>query len=129
LVLYNNALYGITDYIGLPPGGALFRIGTDGSDYTVLHSFGAGSDGSTPCALALSGSVLHGVTKGGGAYARGTAFSIDTSGANYAIDHDFAGSPNDAEWPNAAVWTGSAFYGMTTLGGSHDLGTIFALPL
>jgi len=81
----SNILYGMTrsggDQSGAP--GAIFRINTDGTSYSLLHSFGTGTsgyqfDGQLPSgSLTLSGSTLYGMTYLGGAMNQGAIFSVN----------------------------------------------------
>jgi uncharacterized repeat protein (TIGR03803 family) len=73
--------------------GTIFRIGADGTDFEVLHSFGGGSgDGSRPCGhLTLVGSTLYGISSQGGTSGRGTVFRIGTDGTGFSVLHSFSG--------------------------------------
>jgi uncharacterized repeat protein (TIGR03803 family) len=54
----------------------VFAVNTDGTGFTVLHTFN-GLDGSDPqSALLLSGNTLYGTTVGGGTHDDGTIFAI-----------------------------------------------------
>lgn len=76
-----GTLYGTTLNGGVSAssttGGTLYSIDTATSAETVLHSFGAGSDGNQPrTSLILTlGGVLYGTTIAGGASNLGTVFS------------------------------------------------------
>jgi uncharacterized repeat protein (TIGR03803 family) len=63
---------------GTGNSGTIFEIGTDGSSFSVLHSFtGGGSDGAYPNgSLTLDGQTLYGMTYGGGASNDGVLFSL-----------------------------------------------------
>ncbi|HEY1380214.1 MAG TPA: choice-of-anchor tandem repeat GloVer-containing protein [Gemmataceae bacterium] len=63
---------------GNPGDGTLFQILTDGTGYSVLHSFTGGpNDGAVPYGdLVLSGSTFYGMTSGGGGNGLGTIFSF-----------------------------------------------------
>ena len=79
-------LYGTTRFGGAADLGTAFRLNTDGSGYTVLHSFiGTPKDGAQPgAALWLAGDgTLYGTTHAGGSYNDGTLFKIffDTAAA------------------------------------------------
>ncbi len=56
LINVNGTLYGTTTRGGLPTCGTVFSISITGNE-KVLHSFGSGSDGCTPCAGLLNVSV------------------------------------------------------------------------
>ncbi len=66
--------------------GTIFSVNTDGSDYTILHKFGAGSkDGAHPeAALSLLGSTLYGTAYAGGKNGKGTVFSLSLAGGTSA---------------------------------------------
>ncbi len=71
------AAYSVTLY-----NGTIFSVNTDGSDYTILHKFGAVSkDGAHPeAALSLLGSTLYGTAYAGGKNGKGTVFSLSLPG-------------------------------------------------
>ncbi len=78
----DGKLYGSTEFGGTFGQGTLFKIGTDGSNFTSLHAF-ADSDGSKPSGQlveAANGSIW-GTTASGGSEGIGTVFSITQSGA------------------------------------------------
>jgi uncharacterized repeat protein (TIGR03803 family) len=63
LILSGNTLYGTAVYHGTSNGGTVFAINTDGTGFTVLHSFTLDSNGAGPHAgLILSGNTLYGAT-------------------------------------------------------------------
>jgi hypothetical protein len=82
-VLSGATLYGTTSGSYGPPAfhtnsfGTVFQINTDGSGFSVLKSFGGGSDGATPTAtLTWCGSTLYGTTCYGGISNCGVVFAI-----------------------------------------------------
>jgi len=95
LVLESNTLYGVTLRAGSGNGGTVFKVNTDGSGFTVLHSFSAMSgltnlDGANPQAgLLLNGGVLYGTTSSGGTGGLGTVFKMNTDGGGFAVLHNF----------------------------------------
>jgi uncharacterized repeat protein (TIGR03803 family) len=64
LVLSDNILYGTTSVSGSGGQGTVFALNTDGSGFTVLHSFQY-TDGGNPEPLILSGGTLYGMTLSG----------------------------------------------------------------
>jgi uncharacterized repeat protein (TIGR03803 family) len=84
LLLSGNTLYGTAAYGGASASGTVFAVRTNGTGFTILHSFTAldqtyytNSDGANPFAeLTLSGNVLFGTAKQGGASDAGTVFSL-----------------------------------------------------
>src|SRR5207245_2162792 len=86
LILSGNTLYGTTQYGGSGDG-TVFSVNTDGTRFTLLHTFtatshpgfvdGTNSDGASPRAgLILSSNTLYGTAYVGGSWGRGTVFSL-----------------------------------------------------
>jgi uncharacterized repeat protein (TIGR03803 family) len=82
LVLAGNTLYGTAAYGGSTGSGTVFALNTDGSGFTILHTFSSNdyytnSDGAYPWAgLVLAGDTLYGTTVQGGPSGSGTVFRI-----------------------------------------------------
>ena len=112
--------------------GAIFKVSTDGTDVSVIHSFAGGlNDGATPYnSLTLVGSTLYGMSFKGGSANCGTIFKVDTDGSDFSIIHSFAGGTNDGSLPKGDLTlVGLTLYAMTTQGGSSNLGTLFEIGL
>ncbi len=130
-VLSGSTLYGVTLYGGTStyPGGdgTVFKINTDGSDFTILHTFLGGADnGALPTGgLVQSGSTLYGTTMLGGDASKGTIFKVETDGSGFALLHEF--STSDGNSPNGLLLYGTTLYGVTAAGGSSDKGTVFKI--
>jgi uncharacterized repeat protein (TIGR03803 family) len=125
LTLSGSTLYGMTYYGGeFSNRGTVFKINSDGTRFTVLHSF-SWPDGQYPNGdLTLSGSTLYGMTLIGGSGAAGTVFKINSSGTGYTILHNFGGSDFDGATPSGSLTlSGSTLYGMTSRGGNNFGGT------
>jgi uncharacterized repeat protein (TIGR03803 family) len=130
LVQSGTTLYGMT-YAGGSDGlGTIFKIETDGTGFSVLHSFTTtGSDGTKPYgSLTISGSTLYGMTsEGGGIYNSGTIFKINTAGTGLGVLHTFTGGADGGAPLGELTLDGTTLYGMTYAGGSSGLGTIFKI--
>jgi uncharacterized repeat protein (TIGR03803 family) len=129
LVVSGSTLYGMTGEGGTAGLGTLFKVNADGTGFAVLHSFVAATgDGWAPAgSLILNGSTLYGMTEQGGG-AAGTVFRINTDGTGYATLHSFLGSPTDGANPlGDLLLVGSTLYGMTSVGGTSNLGTVFQI--
>ncbi len=133
LVLAGGTLYGTTSagggYVGV---GTVFRLNTNGTGFTNLHSFTNGMDGMSPMGgLVLSGSTLYGTTEGGGSNPSdsGAVFKIDTNGTGFAILHSFSATvtgTNSGAHPVASLaLAGGTLYGTASGGGSWGHGTVF----
>jgi uncharacterized repeat protein (TIGR03803 family) len=140
LVLSGNTLYGTASQGGTWGGGTVFALNTDGTGFTLLHTFVTtnnlcfdcpGSDGNSPYAgLILAGNTLYGTTAFGGDSGNGTVFKINADGTGYSILYSFSdfATNNDGAYPyGGLVLSGNTLYGTTSAGGSTGGGTIFAL--
>ena len=131
VILSNNVLYGTSFYGGSANNGTVFKLNSDGTGYTNLHSFSAyfpgftNSDGANPgggyvqnSALVLSGGALYGTAMNGGKFGGGTVFKINVDGTGFTNLHDFTGL--DGGGPNAGlILSGNTLYGVA--------GTVFKL--
>jgi uncharacterized repeat protein (TIGR03803 family) len=126
LISSDTMLYGTTFQGGHSNFGTIFKIGTDGTGYTLLKEF-KGNDGKYSYAtLVLSGATLYGTTAYGGSFNKGTVFRINTDGSDYTVLKEFSGS--DGTGPEATmVLSGTTLYGTTAVGGSNNLGTVFKI--
>ena len=132
LALVGNVLFGVTESGGSSGNGTVFRLNTDGSSYTNLHSFTVGSgtpstnsDGTGPEAgLTVSGATLFGTTSAGGLFGFGAVFAINTDGSGFTNLHSFHGG--DGAFPSGVMAASSGtLYGTTYEGGRFDHGTVF----
>ena len=75
-VLSGGTLYGstLTDGTDAASRGAVFKINTDGSGYTVLKHFASTNGAGPHGGLTLSGATLYGTTYYGGVWDLGTVF-------------------------------------------------------
>jgi len=122
----DGTLYGTTSGGGMSDNGAVFKVQTNGTGFTVLKYFTNSPDGATPLAgLVLSGNKLYGTTQYGGASGNGTVFAVNTDGTGFANLHSFSG--NDGASPQGAlILSGSTLYGTAAYGG-NGAGVIFAI--
>ena len=122
LVLSGNTLYGTTQNGGSSGFGTVFAVNTDGSGYSILHSFTRDTDGDYPTAgLVLSGNTLYGTTQMGGT-CYGSVFAVNTDGTGFRIVHCFQG-----DGPRAPlILSGNTLYG-TTCYGTNGFGSVFAV--
>jgi uncharacterized repeat protein (TIGR03803 family) len=117
LTLLGSTLYGMTCNGGDNDSGTVFKIDTDGNNFSLLHEFaGGGSDGARPyhSNLIVSGSTLYGVTTYGGDNNAGTIFQIDTAGNNFSLLHEFTAPTNQSCPFGGLVLSGSTFFGMSS---------------
>src|ERR1035437_8409422 len=140
LILSGNILYGTANGGGSWDSGTVFKLSTNGTGFTNLHSFTArsapsytNSDGATPVAgLILSGNTLYGTASVGGSSGNGTVFAVNTNGTGFKILHIFSalggGGNSDGANPLAGlILSGTTLYGTAPQGGSWAAGTVFAV--
>jgi uncharacterized repeat protein (TIGR03803 family) len=137
LVLSGTTLYGMTHGISNTgsENGTIFKIETDGTGFTLLHTFvGGADDGKWPSgSLIISGTTLYGMTMFGGDHDRGTVFKLNTDGTGFTLLHEFTGGVADGQSPQGdLILSDSTLFGMTMRGGNHepfDCGTIFTIDV
>lgn len=144
-------LYGVARTGGPSGNGTVFKLGKDGSGFTVLHAFGAttsaanvspptNADGIGPVGALVQGAdgFFYGTTGRGGTNGYGTIFRVAFDGTGFEVLRTFppltqASSTDplanaDGAFPLAGLTDGQdgRLYGVTNAGGSSGVGTIFA---
>jgi uncharacterized repeat protein (TIGR03803 family) len=144
LILSGNTIYGTTVYGGTNGRGAVFRINTDGTGFTNLHTFEGGTGvnylvtnkgGAHPSGrLCLAGNTLFGRAQFGGSSSYGTIFELNTDGSGFTNLHTFAAGtgawPNitntEGANPNFIILSNNLLYGSAIRGGLGG-GSFFAI--
>jgi uncharacterized repeat protein (TIGR03803 family) len=148
LILSGNTLYGAALAGGSSANGTLFAVRTDGTGFTVLHTFTASSndssgvytnrDGANPeGALILSDNTLYGTAAFGGSSGSGTLFAVKADGTGFTVLHSFTTSSTNSfgvytnrdganPW-GALILSDNTLYGTALYGGCSDNGTLFAV--
>ena len=125
----DGSLYGTTPSGGANNAGMVFRI-TPAGEQTALWQFGSPGDGSSPYSSLIQGSDgnFYGTTAGGGESNHGTVFMVTPKGEETVL-WSFRAGTNDGESPVGGLLQGhdGNFYGVTSLGGPEDAGTVFRL--
>lgn len=132
IVARDGALYGTTFRGGTNDSGTVFRLGTDGRGFQVLHHFAASNDCRHPQSELLEArdGSIYGTATGGGGHGRGGIFKIAPDGLRYSVvSRLFHGRPDDPRRPVGGLIQGidGALYGTTKFGGLKDNGTVFRL--
>ena len=121
-------LYGLTQSGGTNNAGIAFKLTLAGAE-TKLHSFGGTGDGLYPFGnlIQASDGNLYGLAQLGGAHNFGILFRMTLTGTETVL-HGF-GASGDGSEPYGSLLQASngGLYGMTVLGGTNSLGTIFEL--
>ena len=131
LLISGNVLYGAAENGGSSGFGAVFAVNTDGTGFTVLHTFSNGTDGANPKGvLILSSNLLYGTTStGGGANYFGTVFALNTDGTGFKVLPSFLGKSDGSYLESGLVLSGNTLYGTSFLGGAPGNGTVFSFQL
>lgn len=129
LTLSGSTLYGMTMGGGTDYAGTIFKMNTDGTGFSILHSFHGSSEGRNPYgALTLSGSTLYGMTQLDGPQSGGTLFRMNTDGSGFALLHEFTFDTSDGGMPfGTLTLSDSTLYGTTAQGGANGVGTVFSV--
>ncbi len=136
LVLLGDTLYGTTSYGGSASNGTVFRVNTDGTCFTNLHTFMGSEDGANPQGpLLLSGDTLFGTAYNGGSAGNGTLFRVNTDGMAFTNLHSFTavtGSPiptnSDGANPiGCLVASSNVLFGVAQHAGIGGAGVLFRI--
>jgi uncharacterized repeat protein (TIGR03803 family) len=133
----SGTLYGTASVGGQFGFGTVFSLNADGTDFTLLHEFTGGSDGSGVFAgLVLSSNTLYGTTVNGGNNDEGVVFAVDTGDTNFTVLHQFTAlnsrffTNSDGGNPySQLILASNVLYGTASDGGGGNAGTVFALNL
>lgn len=138
LILSTDTLYGTTAAGGTNGGGGtVFSIGTNGGNYTILHSFNGATDGKfIEAGLVLWGNTLYGTALVGSSGNSGAIYSVNTDGSSFTVLHAFsavnsedATNSDGAEPYGTLVLAGNILYGTASEGGPTGLGVVFSFPI
>jgi uncharacterized repeat protein (TIGR03803 family) len=119
--------YGVAAKGGANSDGVVFKMSPAGT-VTVLHSFD-GTDGESAAfgLIQATDGDLYGTTELGGTSNDGVVFKI-TTGGTYTVLHSFNGTTDGNQGYSGLVQaTDGNLYGVTGLGGSSSLGTIYKI--
>ncbi len=123
----DGGLYGTTIEGGSLGYGTVFRIGTNGGNAVLVHSFSDNTEGAVPYAPLIQGSnsSLYGVTYVGGSSDYGTVFRMATNGANTTLQ-SFSYATSGG-YPVGGMFQAhdGNYYGTTLEGGLTGYGTLF----
>lgn len=128
LISDGTFLYGMTLNGGANNFGTIFKLMPDGTGYVKLFDFAGTANGSNPWgSLITDGTFLFGMTFSGGVNQMGTVFKIKLDGTEYTKLLDFAGLSNGRNPRGDLFYDGTYLYGMTSVGGIDNYGTLFKI--
>jgi len=127
VTLIGTKLYGMTQRGGSAEDGVIFSLNTDGTEYTVLHNFGAPLPGTNPLgSLIVFNSRLYGIAQGSFEN-NAIIFGIDPDGSDFSVVHSFPlPSSGSGRVFGSLVVSDSKFYG-TTSGDAAAGGIVFRI--
>ncbi len=125
-------LFGTTSLGGSGGAGTIFKLGKDGTGFTVLRHFASTGDCRNPQSELLEGSdgALYGTANQGGGNGRGGVFKINKDGSGYTIINGFLfGGTAFPRQPVGGLIEGldGLLYGATEFGGSSNNGAVFRM--
>ena len=131
LTLIGSKLYGTTEKGGVNNLGTMFSMNVDGTGFTILHSFGTGTDGRSPSGdLTIIGSKLFGATASGGTGdGVGTIFSINTDGTDYSLFYSVLRDKDGTQPRGGVVLSGGTLFETTFEGQFVNAGAVISLPI
>jgi uncharacterized repeat protein (TIGR03803 family) len=147
LTLSGNTLYGTwgnREVGGLTHSGAVFRVDTDGTGFSIMKQFSplvadpvlmayTNGDGAFPRPGPVWGNTLYGTTSWGGQFGLGTVFKINTDGTGFAviahIGDTLLPTLTDTHFPLRLVLSGSDLIFAAPYGGQEGAGAILRIDL
>lgn len=122
LCYQSNTVYGVMGY-------SVFKMNTDGSGFTNIHSLvpGEGPIGT----LCLYGDTLIGATVGATVSEhQGTIYAVRTDGSGFSVLYSFGSYQGEPAQPSSGfVVSGNTLYGVSEQGGAFGWGTVYSFPL
>ncbi len=129
LTLSDGMLYGT--------GGTLYKIRTNGSDFSVIHTFTGDFWVYGRGRVAVSGDTIYGTTLYGGStngappgdtLGHGIIYRVNTDGTGFTVLREFNKAGGDGYRPAfGLILSGNTLYGTTTGGGTFDRGVVFKI--
>ena len=128
----SNTIFGTTPAGGSTGAGVLFKIGTNGSGYSIVRNFSYGATtngGGAYGQLLASGTNLYGTTYAGASNV-GCIYKINTNGTGFTVLKSFSPLTSNTNTDGAEPFgrltlSGNVLYGTTFAGGTSSNGVIF----
>jgi uncharacterized repeat protein (TIGR03803 family) len=133
LIQSGDMFYGTTADGGSYGQGVLFSLCTNGTSYTVLHSFTSAEEPVGMIVLAVAEDTVYGLVEKNGSLDSPTMFSVSTNGTGFRLFHTFTYA--EGYWPAAdevstsLLYSEGALYGIAAGGGFFWEGTLFKVQL
>lgn len=128
LLIDNGTIYGVAGEGGSNFAGVVYKLGTDGSNFTILKAFEGGVNGKQPTGdLYLYNNILYGTTASLWQVSGGSIFKVGIDGSGFSILHTFVGGANDGSEPMGLTGNQGVLYGSTHRGGDANFGTVYKM--
>lgn len=122
----NGFLWGVSASGGKNGYGTIFRIKTDGSDFSVVHHFDLDKGQFPYGSLIEAENKLWGTTQAGGQHNFGVVYRLALDGTGFEVMHHFDGTNGNRPEAGVTFSTGK-IWGMTRFGGDSNQGIIYSL--
>jgi uncharacterized repeat protein (TIGR03803 family) len=122
LILISNTLYGTTFEGGALTAGTVFKIDTNGQNFTQIFSFSFTNGQGPSSGLTWFNNRLYGTTTGGGTNGYGTVFSVGLNAQSFASEYQFQ---NPTQPYGNVVEVSNNWYGFGFTGGAASDGYVF----
>jgi uncharacterized repeat protein (TIGR03803 family) len=122
LILISNSLYGTTFEGGALTAGTVFKIDTNGQNFTQIFSFSFTNGQGPSSGLTWHSNRLYGTTAGGGTNGYGTVFSVGLDTQSFASEYQFQ---NPTQPYGNVVVVSNNWYGFGHYGGAASDGYVF----
>jgi uncharacterized repeat protein (TIGR03803 family) len=118
-------LYGTTYWGGADGDGTVFRLNTQGGEYTLLRSGAVGAPEHTRLSEGRDG-TLYGLSLWGGSQGNGALFKLNKDGSGYSVLISFHTDGGEVAPTGSLVLdSAGALIGTTQFDGVHRAGTVF----
>lgn len=122
LLLISNTLYGTTFEGGALFAGTVFKIDTNGQNFTQIFSFSFTNGQGPSSGLTWYNNRLYGTTTGGGTNGYGTVFSVGLDAQSFVSEYQFQ---NPTQPYGNVVMVSNNWYGFAFTGGAASDGYVF----
>jgi len=128
LAFSQDQFWGVSSIGGQYDKGVVFKTDADGSHLSVVYSFnnaGGGANYPTGALILAANGKLYGTTPFGGTNDKGTIYEFNPIGNVYTHKFTFSGPDGAGPWAPLMLASNGKLYGVTTLGGTNNVGVIF----
>ncbi|MBN4072460.1 T9SS type A sorting domain-containing protein [Crocinitomix catalasitica] len=129
MIEYGDDLYGVAWSGGFTNDGVIYAFNLTTNTYDTVYTFNNAMGANPIAEPLLVTDVLYGTTIGGGLYAKGVIWEYSIPTDSYDTLHNFQSTAGDTPESGVILGTDGNLYGMTSVGGTNNLGTIYRYNL